>query len=230
MLFFCMATTLGAPLQANSSSRIKPPTFPVLDFSLSGNLFTLLLKSYLDSAEWLSETHNGQRSEVNIWLCFRDYTHISEGTTDKKKKRKISPWYCGKWQQSVSSKKTSCAQIYWGKKAFVPAFNEFQTVPAAWHNGSQACCSLLQVLAGTGLDVRFTFLSPRGVPLARDLYRSDGIHMWVVTLKGKLSQNWDFTHLRVWWRFLIHQFHPMDHNGAKESNIKNETTTANKKI
>lgn len=46
---------------------------------------------------------------------------------------------------------------------------------------------LLQVLAGTGLDVRFTFLSPRGDPLALDLHRSDGIHMWVVTLKGRLG-------------------------------------------
>lgn len=217
-----MLTTLGAPLQANSSSRIEPPTFPALDFSLSGNLLTY-------STERLGQTHNGQRSEVNLWLCFCDYMCISVGTTDKKKKeRKKSTWYCSKWQQSVSNTNFLCTDLL-GEKNLCSCSNEFQTVPASWQNGSQGCCFLLQVLAGTGLDIRFTFLSPRGDPLALDLYRSDGIHMWVVTLKGELSQNWDFTHLRVWWHFLIHHFHPIHDNVAKDSNIKNKTTTADEK-
>lgn len=50
------------------------------------------------------------------------------------------------------------------------------TFTDAW---SQPVSSLLQVIAGSGLDVGFALISPRGYQLVSDFRRSDGIHMCV---------------------------------------------------
>lgn len=54
------------------------------------------------------------------------------------------------------------------------------TSSAVW---SQPVSFLLQVIAGSGLDVGFALISPRGYQLVSDLRRSDGIHMCVDDLK-----------------------------------------------
>lgn len=116
-------------------------------------------------------------------MCFQDYMRISVGTTDKKRKKE-KPLILLE-MAAACNKNFLCTDLL-GGKAFVPALMTFRLSPQP--DITRACCFLLQVLAGTGLDIRFTFLSPRGDPLAFDLHRSDGIHMWVVTLKGELKK------------------------------------------
>lgn len=50
-------------------------------------------------------------------------------------------------------------------------------------------CVLLQVIAGAGMDVDFTIVSPEGVRLIGEFRRSDGVHVLVALNLAHVSPN-----------------------------------------
>lgn len=50
-------------------------------------------------------------------------------------------------------------------------------------------CVFLQVIAGAGMDVDFTIVSPEGVRLIGEFRRSDGVHVLVTLNLAHVSPN-----------------------------------------